>query len=164
MKDLAGAALAVDGTLNGTGPGAAARHEFRSAVLIGQALTAARAGPLMRKHHALARRLREREDDYLRFITDPRAPFDNNAAEREIRMAKTADQGLRRAGRGERPAVGAKLGGPAASVEADELQLLLWPTRSAPPDLAAMSSESDGAVTASLRSGLYKPGLYARGT
>jgi transposase len=67
---------------------AAARHEFRSAILIGQTQTAARAGPLMRKHHTLARRLREREDDYLRFATDPRAPFDNNAAEREIRMGK----------------------------------------------------------------------------
>ena len=90
MKDLAGAALAVDGTLNGISPGrmAAARHEFRSAILIGQRQTAARAGPLMRKHHALARRLREREDDYLRFTTDPRAPLDNNAAEREIRMGK----------------------------------------------------------------------------
>jgi hypothetical protein len=27
----------------------------------------------MRKHHALARRLRQRQDDYLRFTTDPRA-------------------------------------------------------------------------------------------
>ena len=44
--------------------------------------------PLMRKHHALARRLRQREDDYLRFTTDARVPFDNNAAEREIRMTK----------------------------------------------------------------------------
>jgi hypothetical protein len=90
VKDLAGAALAVDGTLNGISPGrmATARHEFRSAILIGQTQTAARAGPLMRKHHALARRLRDREDDYLRFTTDPRAPFDNNAAEREIRMGK----------------------------------------------------------------------------
>lgn len=42
----------------------------------------------MRKHHALARRLLDREDDYLRFTADPRAPFDNNAAEREIRMGK----------------------------------------------------------------------------
>ena len=42
----------------------------------------------MRKHHALARRLLGREDDYLRFTTDSRVPFDNNAAEREIRMAK----------------------------------------------------------------------------
>ncbi len=42
----------------------------------------------MRKHHALARRLLAREDDYLRFTTDPHAPFDNNAAERQIRMGK----------------------------------------------------------------------------
>lgn len=44
--------------------------------------------PLMRKQYALARRLRERQDDYLRFTSDPRVPFDNNAAEREIRMSK----------------------------------------------------------------------------
>ena len=42
----------------------------------------------MRKHNALARRLRQREGDYLRFTTDARVPFDNNAAERAIRMAK----------------------------------------------------------------------------
>jgi len=34
------------------------------------------------------RRLLAREDDYLRFTADPRVPFDNNAAEREIRMSK----------------------------------------------------------------------------
>ena len=56
--------------------------------LIGQRETAARASPLMRKHHALARRLLTREDDYLRYTCDPRVPFDNNAAEREVRMAK----------------------------------------------------------------------------
>ena len=42
----------------------------------------------MSKHHALARRLIDRQDDYLRFTVDPRVPFDNNAAEREIRMIK----------------------------------------------------------------------------
>lgn len=42
----------------------------------------------MAKHHALARRLLDRQDDYLRFTRDPRVPFDNNAAEREIRMIK----------------------------------------------------------------------------
>ena len=30
----------------------------------------------------------DRQDDYLRFTVDPRASFDNNAAEREIRMIK----------------------------------------------------------------------------
>ncbi len=100
MKDLAGAALAVDGTLNGTGPGrmAAARHKFRSAVLIGKSQTAARAGPLMRKHHALARRLSEREDDYLRFTADPRAPFDNNAAEVRHEVARE-EWAIRKEGR-----------------------------------------------------------------
>ena len=90
MRRLAGAALARDGTLTGIDQNglAAARRQFRSAVLIGEKQTAARAGPLMRKHHALARRLRQREDDYLRFATDPRVPFDNNAPEREIRMGK----------------------------------------------------------------------------
>ena len=61
---------------------------FRSAVLAGASQTAARSGPLMKKHHALARRLRDRQDDYLRFTTNFRAPPDNNGTERDIRMAK----------------------------------------------------------------------------
>jgi transposase len=90
MKRLAGVPAAAGGTLDGAGKDklATARHRFRSAVLIGEKETAARAGPLMAKHHALARRLRQRQDDYLRFTADPRVPFDNNAAEREIRMGK----------------------------------------------------------------------------
>jgi transposase len=90
MKRLADTALATDGTLSSidTSALAAARHQFRSAALIGGKQTAARAGPLMAKHHALARRLRQRQHDYLRFTTDPRVPSGNNAAEREIRMTK----------------------------------------------------------------------------
>jgi hypothetical protein len=42
----------------------------------------------MKKHNALARRLRDRQDDYLRFTQDFRAPPDNNGTERDIRMAK----------------------------------------------------------------------------
>jgi transposase len=42
----------------------------------------------MKKHHALARRLLDRQDDYLRFTRDLRAPPDNNGTERDIRMAK----------------------------------------------------------------------------
>jgi transposase len=61
---------------------------YRSAVLAGASQTAARSGPLMKKHNALARRLRDRQDDYLRFTTDFRAPPDNNGSERDIRMAK----------------------------------------------------------------------------
>jgi transposase len=43
---------------------------------------------LAAKHRALARRIRDRQDDYLAFTTSAHLPFDNNAAEREIRMAK----------------------------------------------------------------------------
>lgn len=41
-----------------------------------------------RKLAALARRMRDRIDDYLRFAVDLRSPFDNNAAEQQIRMVK----------------------------------------------------------------------------
>jgi transposase len=61
---------------------------YRSAALIGASQTAARSGALMKKHNALARRLLDRQDDYLRFTTDLRAPPDNNGTERDIRMAK----------------------------------------------------------------------------
>lgn len=90
MKRPADQARARDGTLGRADHEkmAAARHKFRSAVLIGEKRTASRAGPLMARHHALARRLRQRQDDYLQFTTDARVPFDNNAAKREVRMAK----------------------------------------------------------------------------
>jgi transposase len=42
----------------------------------------------MKKHNALARRLLNRQDDYLRFTTDWRIPPDNNGSERDIRMIK----------------------------------------------------------------------------
>jgi len=61
---------------------------YRSAAQIGLTQTAPRTGKLMRKHHALARRLRDRQDDYLRFTTDSRIPPDNNGSERDIRMIK----------------------------------------------------------------------------
>ena len=67
---------------------AAQVHAFRSAALIGASQTAARSATLMKKHHALARRLLDRQDDYLRFTSDFRAPPDNNGCERDIRMVK----------------------------------------------------------------------------
>jgi transposase len=67
---------------------AAAIHRYHSAALLGVEATRTRATKLMAKHHALARRLIDRQDDYLRFTLDPRVPFDNNAAEREVRMVK----------------------------------------------------------------------------
>jgi transposase len=65
----------------------------RHARLIRDAATIAaadhtRTGTLATKHRALARRILHRLDDYLRFATAFAVPFDNNAAEREIRMAK----------------------------------------------------------------------------
>jgi transposase len=67
---------------------AAAIHRYHSAAQLGVEATRTRATKLMAKHHALARRLIDRQDDYLRFTVDPRVPFDNNAAEREVRMVK----------------------------------------------------------------------------
>jgi transposase len=40
------------------------------------------------QHRDLAPQLHRRLEDYLRFATDPRVPFDNNPAERDIRMVK----------------------------------------------------------------------------
>lgn len=64
------------------------RHSWRSAVAIGLDQTSGRESKLVARFHALAKRMRDREQDYLRFTVDERAPFDNNAAEREVRMVK----------------------------------------------------------------------------
>ena len=64
------------------------QHVLRSAVVLGVQATATRGSKLERKYHALFVRLRDRRDDYLRFVTDPAVPFDNNRAEQTIRMPK----------------------------------------------------------------------------
>jgi transposase len=61
---------------------------YRSAAQIGATETAARSDTLTKKHHALARRLLDRQDDYLRFTIGRRIPPDNNGSERDIRMIK----------------------------------------------------------------------------
>jgi transposase-like protein len=61
---------------------------YRSAAQIAITQTAARSGKVMNKHNALAHRLLNRQDDYLRFTTDWRIPADNNGSERDIRMVK----------------------------------------------------------------------------
>jgi transposase len=61
---------------------------YRSAAQLGINQTAARSSKLMRTHNALAHRLLDRQDDYLRFTTDWRVPADNNGSERDIRMIK----------------------------------------------------------------------------
>ena len=62
---------------------------FRHAALVGIKDHSGQKTKIGNKLHALARRMHDRLDDYLRFAHDPlRYPFDNNAAEREIRMVK----------------------------------------------------------------------------
>jgi hypothetical protein len=63
-------------------------RRYRAVTAIGARDIAARPSKLMKEDHALANRLINRQDDYLRFTTDPRVPFDDNASEREIRMIK----------------------------------------------------------------------------
>jgi transposase len=64
------------------------RRLIVSAALIGAAAQAGPPGAVGRRHRAVARRIRRRLDEYLRFATDLQVPFDNNLAERDIRMAK----------------------------------------------------------------------------
>jgi len=59
---------------------------LRCAAVLGATTEAG--GKLGAKHRALGRRLRDRQPDYLRFTTNPDIPFDNNLAERDIRMVK----------------------------------------------------------------------------
>jgi transposase len=63
-------------------------HLYRSAAQIAITQTAARSDAVMKRHNALARRLIDRQGDYLRFTTDWRIPPDNNGSERDIRMIK----------------------------------------------------------------------------
>jgi transposase len=70
---------------------AAQVHRYRSAAQLGITATAARSTKLMKSHNALARRLLNRQGDYLRFTTDSQIPPDNNGSERDIRMIKPAE-------------------------------------------------------------------------
>jgi transposase len=61
---------------------------FRDAADAGIALNAARRSKLRKKRNALAARMAGRTDDYLRYARDLRVPFDDNEAERTIRMSE----------------------------------------------------------------------------
>jgi transposase len=61
---------------------------LRTAVRDGVKATATRSSKTDCKHNALFTRLRDRRDDYLRWVHDLTLPFDNNPAEQTIRMAK----------------------------------------------------------------------------
>lgn len=64
------------------------QHRLRSAIVLAAQHLTGTTTPLDRKYHALFRRLRDRHDEYLRFVTNPAVPFDNNDAERTLRMPK----------------------------------------------------------------------------
>src|SRR3954452_2616811 len=85
---LALKAVTDTGPLPNPGVLAAHRRLIVSAALIGASAEAGPLGAVGRRHRALARRIRRRLEDYLRFAVDPRVPFDNNPAERDIRMVK----------------------------------------------------------------------------
>jgi transposase len=61
---------------------------LKSALVLGKSATSGRDTALDRKYHALFTRMINRWDDYLRYTQDPQIPWDNNAAERTIRMPK----------------------------------------------------------------------------
>ncbi|HJT90599.1 MAG TPA: IS66 family transposase [Mycobacterium sp.] len=87
MQKLAADAIAAADTIHPDALNQQVRL-YRSAAQIGLTSTATRSDKVMRKHNALARRLLDRQDDYLRFTTDWRIPPDNNGSERDIRMIK----------------------------------------------------------------------------
>jgi transposase len=64
------------------------RHAPRSAVVLGKSATAGRATKTERKYNSLFTRLIDRWEDYQRYTTDPAVSFDDNPAERTIRMPK----------------------------------------------------------------------------
>lgn len=65
---------------------------IRSAALIAAGALCQPGDAVGARHRALARRIVDRQSDYLRFATDFRVPFDNNAAEREIRMVRLREK------------------------------------------------------------------------
>jgi transposase len=85
---LALKAITGTGALPGPDVLATSRRLIVSAALIGASARGGPPGAVGRRHRALARRIRRRLDEYLRFASDLRVPFDNNQAERDIRMAK----------------------------------------------------------------------------
>ena len=71
------------------------RHRFEAILDHGERVNPARTNPTGQRGrikqspaHNLIARLRRRRDDVLRFLADLRVPFDNNQAERDVRMPK----------------------------------------------------------------------------
>ena len=93
LKEAAGAAR--DAGCGAIDPEILVKHcrWFREAADAGIVLNAARRSKLQKKRNALATRMRDRADDYLRFAHDLQVPFDNNRAEQDIRMSKLSASG-----------------------------------------------------------------------
>ena len=64
------------------------QHRYRQNVAVGKKANPARPGRKQTKAHNLLTRLDTQRDDVLRFTVDFDVPFDNNLAERSIRMPK----------------------------------------------------------------------------
>lgn len=88
MQRLVADALAADAVTLDEDALAEQVRLYRCAAQIGITETAARSDKLMKRHNALARRLIDRQDDYLRFTQNWRIPPDNNGSERDIWMIK----------------------------------------------------------------------------
>ncbi len=87
LKSLVTAARGAGVATVQAGPRDTLISHLRSATVLGARIMGG--GAQGAKHRALARRLRDRQADYLRFLEEGFAvPWDNNAAEREIRMVK----------------------------------------------------------------------------
>jgi transposase len=87
-RPLALKAITDTGALPNADTLAARRRLIISAGLLGALPEAGPPGAVGRRHRALARRIHRRLKDYLRFTVDPWVPFNNNQAERDIRMVK----------------------------------------------------------------------------
>ncbi len=88
LKDAAGAAAAAGNTAISQDVLDKHAKLFTDAAATGIVANAGRRTRLQKKRHALATRMKSRQADYLRFARDLRVPFDNNEAERVIRMSK----------------------------------------------------------------------------
>ena len=73
------------------------KHEdwYRKAAATGIALNTGRHGKLQQKRHALAKRMQDHADNYLRISRDLRVPFPHNAAEQTNQDQQAPDQDLR---------------------------------------------------------------------
>ena len=69
---------------------------FREAADAGIVIKAARRSKLHKKRNALATRMRDRADDYLRFARDLRVPFDNDLASHCTSWVRSAVSGFSR--------------------------------------------------------------------